>query len=127
MAKMTDKQDLQKTFNKVYRHLLTQKKKAYSKAQGICLYRTPKSGLKCAVGCLIPNRLYQPDMEGSSVRNLAIFYQKLAPIVGETGSKKARLVTDLQYVHDTFGPSKWAEQLAKLAEAFDLKIPKIAK
>lgn len=36
---------------------------------GDCLYRTPE-GNKCAVGCLIPDEVYTPDMEGVGIDSL---------------------------------------------------------
>lgn len=52
---------MQEVFNKVVRHLLTQKQKA--RVGTTCMYKTPE-GLKCAVGCLIPDELYSQDIEG---------------------------------------------------------------
>jgi len=37
----------------------------------ICYYRKPGNG-SCAVGCLIPDELYDPEMEGTSVYPLLI-------------------------------------------------------
>jgi hypothetical protein len=34
-----------------------------------CLYRAPNGG-RCAIGCLIPNELYNPEMEGSAITAL---------------------------------------------------------
>jgi hypothetical protein len=51
---------LQETFDKVCVHLLTQLQKSVfldSNGSMACAYRGP-NGLKCAVGCLIPDELY---------------------------------------------------------------------
>jgi hypothetical protein len=51
-------------FIKVKNHLLTQNKKAYVDLDinGSCALRG-MDNTKCAVGCLIPDELYNPDME----------------------------------------------------------------
>lgn len=60
----------QEIFNTVVAHLRQQKKRAmvYNEDNGLaqCLYRAP-DGLKCAVGCLIPDGAYKPSFEGNAV------------------------------------------------------------
>lgn len=48
-------------FDKVAKHLLTQKVQCANSA-GNCMYRGP-NGLKCAVGALIPDEEYSPLMD----------------------------------------------------------------
>ena len=55
----------QQIFNKVAKHLLKQGRRARD-GNG-CAYRG-ENGTKCAVGCLIPDALYDDRLEGSSVR-----------------------------------------------------------
>lgn len=50
-------------FNTVVTHLYTQKKQAYDNRNNTCAYRTPE-GLKCAIGCLIPDDDYDYRMDG---------------------------------------------------------------
>lgn len=62
----------QEIFDRVVRHLLSQKQKAaiddvYGNTR--CRYRTP-DGLRCAVGCLIPDDAYDPSIEGFAVGDL---------------------------------------------------------
>jgi hypothetical protein len=65
--------DKQKIFKKVAIHLLTQGKKSQRKLRfhrnTVCAYRG-YNNLKCAIGCLIPDKLYSSDLEGCSVRSL---------------------------------------------------------
>ncbi|MGQ7794435.1 hypothetical protein ACUN0C_18675 [Faunimonas sp. B44] len=56
----------QEAFDTVVRHLFKQGKQAKF---GGCVYRGPE-GTKCAVGCLIPDELYSPKLEGRSVFSL---------------------------------------------------------
>ena len=89
----------QEIFDTVARHLIAQGKQS-SRGPTIgeksgCLYRGP-NGLKCAVGVLIDDADYNPDMEGKSA-NL--------PIVRDALSKKVStlhmpLVAALQETHD---------------------------
>lgn len=59
----------QEIFDKVVVHLANQKVKSTDGATdegGICLYRGPE-GRMCAVGCLLSDEEYSPDMEGRPV------------------------------------------------------------
>ena len=53
----------QEVFDIVVNHLFTQGRPAYDGIQG-CMYRT-HDGLRCAVGVLIPDDLYDKAFEGS--------------------------------------------------------------
>ena len=56
----------QEIFDKIHQHLLTQRTAAIK--NGSCAYRAgPKA---CAVGALIPDSLYTPEIEGASVATL---------------------------------------------------------
>lgn len=54
----------QEIFDKAVTHLFTQRRQAYTAAG--CAYRS-KRGAKCVIGCLIPDALYNTDMEGKTV------------------------------------------------------------
>ncbi len=110
----------QQTFNKVVRHLRRQGVR--SSAAGVCFYRGPND-TKCAVGCLIPDELYQYRMEGCSVRDpsMETFLRLLGHDVG--------LCVQLQLAHDDYMPGgpyqeeglEWA--LECIAETHGLKVP----
>jgi hypothetical protein len=106
----------QTLFNKVVRHLLTQK--AQSTSGGNCCYRSP-DGLKCAAGCLLPDNFdferYNRDRWSSLVE------QKLV-----SGSNY-KLICDLQNIHDSKRIVAWPSYLAALAWRHKLKIPVILK
>ena len=108
----------QTVFNKVVRFLRQQNKKAIDQC-GICQYRAP-DGAKCAVGCLISDKHYNPDMEGCSLDNpdvnKARFPQYLLP--------HWTLLSDLQKVHDRSQVMYWEMDLADVAEKYNLKMPK---
>ena len=65
----------QKVFDTVLTHLRTQNRRAVNGSGG-CVYRSPE-GLKCAIGCLIPDELYRSSMEGTTVSGLLADYPEL--------------------------------------------------
>lgn len=120
---------LQEIFDRVALHLLTQGTAAVDPGRGMCKYRTD-AGLKCAVGGLIPDDLYDPRIEGAAV----VDYTMAEPLerdellketlmkIGIKGNGFA-LLKSLQRIHDLeagdFGVNHrfvWAAQLTELAE-----------
>lgn len=67
-----------------------------SNSHGECQYRD-LFGHKCAIGCLIPDHKYSPDIEGSSVLNLDV---QAALCTLDLDSNDLLLLTDLQALHD---------------------------
>jgi len=111
---MTD----QELFDRVATHLLMQGRRAMRGGMGsdYCAYRSP-DGLTCAIGCLIPDERYDPELEGQSATSYAVL--NAAGLTGE----QARLASVLQHIHDD--PSVeavegWASDLRELAIRFDL-------
>ena len=84
---------LREIFETVKAHLLAQGKQAADE-NGQCLYRAP-GGLKCAVGCLIPDELYTQKT----------FRQPLVDVLNAAGIPGAAcdLLLDLQNAHDFSG------------------------
>lgn len=108
----------QEVFDKVATHLLTQKKRSIDSKKG-CLYRGP-DGLKCAVGCLIPDEEYDPVMEvGITALLTGLDYLIGKPVVSSL-REHLTLLTDLQLIHDAHEPLVWKEQLKKTARHFSL-------
>jgi len=101
----------QTVFNKVARHLLTQKKR--SKNRDNCLYHS-KNGLKCAAGCLIPDEQYDAikDKEGKPWRYLV--RHRLV------SSSHMNLIELLQHVHDIEKIKHWKYSLRRVATIFGL-------
>lgn len=52
------------------RHYFTRPGARLSRGLDRCYYRHPDDGRACAVGCLIPDELYNPDMEGRSAHSV---------------------------------------------------------
>lgn len=103
----------QQIFNKVAEHLLTQM--AVSEDEFGCLYRGP-NGLKCAVGILIPDDLFEVELENSDVYSL---FDCLGPEgrkrIGITRYRTLDFLADLQCIHDSFPPDSWRAELRVLA------------
>jgi hypothetical protein len=104
----------QAVFNKVAKHLLKQKERSVGSLNGRdrCLYRGP-NGLKCAVGCLIPNKMYSPDMEGK------ILGRDVLAACGLPGSMVPLLIS-LQIMHDHCLPKEWPDRLRGIAKDYNL-------
>lgn len=110
----------QQTFNKVVRHLRRQGKKAEVTLTAIkvCRYRTP-DGLKCAVGCLIPDEVYDAEMEGKALV-LEYGHDPLRDTVTWLGHDLS-LAIMLQRIHDEWDVKDWETQLEMLAQAEGLR------
>jgi hypothetical protein len=100
----------QQIFTKVKNHLLSQNAKAMGK-YGTCMYRTAE-GLKCAVGCLIPDYEYDRRIEYKIVENLC-----------DGGIKEFTFLKDfdknflrrLQVIHDNVDVKDWEKELKAFA------------
>jgi len=91
-------QTKQEVFDTVVSALIKQGHPSIDTSGG-CLYRGP-DGLKCAIGHLIPDNVYTPDMENVSADHLAFT---------KTLGVDVKFVEDLQRAHDggscfTFDP-----------------------
>ena len=105
----------QRIFNKAARHLLKQNKKSEDFLSRRCMYRGP-NGLKCAVGCLIPDSKYVPNMEDKTVYML--INMNLAPLYF---TEHFELLRNLQKIHDTCDVNAWRDSLQNLATMNKLK------
>ncbi|NBX18974.1 MAG: hypothetical protein EBR09_16615 [Proteobacteria bacterium] len=83
-----------------------------------CMYRM--NGLKCAIGALIPDEVYQESFEGTGIRILL----RTEPTINELFKKvNTNLLENLQEVHDNREVKEWEESLEKLAEFYGLTMP----
>lgn len=111
-------QQKQTTFDIVCAHLLTQNKqtKALIGGRYQCAYRAP-DGCKCAVGCLIPDDKYTPDMEGKGLT-----HEKVWNAIPNK-HRFEYMLSSLQYVHDKGTVPSWPARLAVVAYKHNLKVP----
>lgn len=122
---MTEKLDQQAIFDIVSNHLLTQGERAqrptfWSSQMAMCAYFNQETGLKCAVGCLIPEERYHPDLEGWSLMSVSV---KTALDLDRfvDPDLALALLHDLQSVHDDALPDQWRTALEDVADAHGLK------
>lgn len=81
----------QEIYDKVLNHLVKQGKKSID---SYCKYRGPDN-TSCAVGCLIPDDEYTPELEGSGgIKSIA------CSIKLNIESNKLDLLQELQILHD---------------------------
>lgn len=104
----------QKMFNIAGLHLLKQGKRSENEGASLCMYRGPE-GTMCAVGCLIPDELYDQKMEGSDPYYLVNLFDLFK--IEDAGFLKS-----LQKIHDksTNAPTTWALHLYETSKTYDL-------
>jgi hypothetical protein len=88
----------QEVFDKALTHLRAQGKPSLNpKTIWKCQYRSPE-GLKCAVGCLIPDEDYREEMEGRNANEV------LREVLGmRLSAEESSFINDLQCtLHDNF-------------------------
>lgn len=92
----------------------------------ICKYRG-ENNTKCAVGCLIPNDLYDQSFEGKTAKALFKF-NKFLPVkkviiekYNVRGLKLVNLLTHLQKIHDLDSVLDWGKRFDELIEKYERK------
>ena len=113
---LCEEYECQAVFDKVVKHLLTQKRRSEGKRG--CAYRG-EGGDMCAVGCLISDKAYDPRIENLSVSNSQV-QERLAESGVPTYRKMKVLLSDLQYIHDVRLISLWKTDLQHLARHHNL-------
>lgn len=120
----------QQLFDKVAGHLLKQGKRSETADGNLCKYRN--GNFRCAVGCLIPDELYCPQIDfdsrvdgtaGAAMTTIpeddsdALLHQ----ILWEAGvaADGLKLLLDLQQVHDNSEVEQW-RQLRQVATRWNL-------
>lgn len=106
----------QEAFDKIATHLMTQRTRARSNDDVMCAYRNAR-GQSCAVGCLIPDDVYQPYMEGQRVSSLIHTYPKIRELF--LGVDQQLLYT-LQVLHDRYEPETWKHELRERGKLYKL-------
>lgn len=110
---------MQQEFDAVVAHLYKQGKRAA--VNGRCRYRSD-DGTMCAVGCRIPNEMYDPNMEGDTVHQLTMEFTLPEEIYAYQ-----KMFAELQLVHDGWiegGVRHLDDCLPNVAAEFDLTFTK---
>jgi hypothetical protein len=101
----------QEIFDRVAVHLLTQNERSADEI--FCKYRGPE-GRMCAVGCLIPDEVYDIKMEGLATRSLIDHH----PVIKDLFEPDALgMLGGLQNIHDHKNIREWKQALIDLATA----------
>ena len=98
----------QEAFNKVCEHLAKQKTACYN--DGMCKYWDKETGNKCGVGCLIPEELYDPEMDNkanSDDNSIATIIDKFTNINSLFENVDILLLLTLQEPHDSAASQPW--------------------
>ena len=122
---------LQEIFDRAVIGVITQGKPSVTKTAcgaSRCLYRG-EAGTKCAVGHLIDDAVYTPDLEGNEcVRTLVM--QALEQSLGKLPEDSFNLIIQLQLTHDVastgsdFLPA-FIARAREIAADFNLTFPKL--
>ncbi len=118
--------EAQEIFDTVATHLLRQGRRSmFEDSPSVCAYRGA-GGTKCAVGVLIPDELYNPEMEMRTIYGLVENPTKRqACSLPDWMEDNLELLANLQSVHDR--ASSWKSSytmksgLKEIAEEFSLK------
>jgi len=116
----------QQIFDKVVDHLLAQQEKSVSCYQkgisAMCAYRGTE-GRKCALGCLIADEFYSPELEGAtpSENKIRDALTNSLRITDEKFYTLSTLFHRLQHIHDSFEPESWEGLLKNAAKDFGLQ------
>jgi predicted Fe-S protein YdhL (DUF1289 family) len=111
----------QSVFDFVLAHLRKQNKAALAPDGYRCVYKN--GDLKCAVGCLIPDRQYDKSIEGSAVVEGSL----IGNLLSRLGYKNLPLLSAMQEVHDNWGADRpWGagedKEFNDIAIVFGLKM-----
>lgn len=105
----------QQLFDRVASHLIRQNVRSVTE-DGTCMYRGP-NGLRCAIGCLIPDEKYHEDFEESTVSS----EDRIRKAAGVRRGDELFLAQDLQFIHDSsISGIEWPYRLRTVARKFNL-------
>lgn len=109
----------QELFDKVVDHLYIQGEPSFLGGTDICAYRG-EWGTKCAAGVLIPDDLYDPEMESKGWFHVAHKFKSL-----EFLDEHKDLIVSLQLAHDATEPERFVRDItfsfATIAKTYGLK------
>ena len=125
----------QEIFDSVLAHLRKQGDASLN-ASGKCAYRG-EGGTACAVGCLIPDELYDPRIEswrvgtilnlrtgGVDAGEVEAYREALSRIASHLGQENEALLADLQSAHDNqlakLGLPYWERAMERIAGSHGL-------
>jgi len=116
------KERSQELFNTIAEHLMKQNAQSINE-DGNCLYKDAE-GRKCAVGCLIPDDLYDAEIEGRMIVWDGAIYHLLLKVIPDVDREGAILLRELQKVHDRcYLEGTFGDALRAVVTVHDLDLP----
>ena len=119
----------QEAFNRAWQYFIKERHNpSTTHDHWSCLYRSP-TGMKCAVGLLIPNEEYSRDFEGMPLED--VFDQ--VPTLCDSPDLSVSYLRDLQQCHDEFASSPslfhtgMENKMRALAIRWNLSLPEGVK
>jgi hypothetical protein len=113
----------QEIFDTVARHLMTQGAQALRKKPGLndetCAYRGD-DGKKCAVGALIPDNIYVPEMDQGTDTSVRALLRRFPTELPAYFYENTDLLDQLQDVHDDNPDGDFRYDLEHVAEGHGL-------
>jgi hypothetical protein len=117
----------QEAFTTIVTHLAKQAKKALSVGDGsasYCMYRSPE-GLKCALGCLIPDDLYEPAMDSGMGMQASLLLDRYPALKKVLSDVDVQMLGDMQFLHDSCIVSEWGTDARVMADRHHLIMPEL--
>jgi hypothetical protein len=118
----------QEVFNRVWERAKDKRRASTHPDSGTlvstsCKYRlTLESGeiLKCFIGELIPDELYDPSMERKAIWGIFPEFPEIKSLFAECDKG---MTDSLQFIHDRRHPDQWEIELRSIASVYNLTIP----
>jgi hypothetical protein len=104
----------QEIFDAVWTYFVVEGHPQSISSNAMCRYRGKESN--CAVGCQLPDALYDPVMESKSIYSIFKLFPEVEEYFGETNKC---LLSELQNIHDWEFP-RLKQSLEKLAVKYGL-------
>ena len=104
-------------------------------SQGDCVYKT-SDGKKCAIGCLIPDKVYSPVFEGKSIESLLGTFKAFESVkLTQFALENEEFLVALQNTHDSlyartdekYWSANFFFKLSAIAKEFNLKTKKLER
>ena len=119
---------LTEVFDTVSQHLLQQGRRSIEPGALFPAFRT-KTGLRCSLGCLIPDSVYMPSMEWTveldenkgaqrGLWNASLVYALRLSGIDNRLPGMARLINELARCHDRCAPVDWSSELAWIKQQY---------
>jgi hypothetical protein len=106
----------QQAFTAMVEHLRKQQQRSRLANDITCAYRG-QDGLKCAVGVLIPDEIYDKAYEGLDVQSAIQTSKPLAKLLGHV---ELEMLQDMQNIHDFQPTEQWERRFELCAADYGL-------